>query len=443
MITRLDEAPPRASEAKGPVRLVVRGGDRPLDGLHELAVPGRVLAVLLTQPEAAPLRGGRRALALATVVQLADLHTLVRAARMRRALRRAGLRVWGLETGDRRRPHRLSLRRRPLFRPGRHPIILAAAPPAPPTVLEAALDAAGETLRRELVRGRMRVLSSGALLAEVAATGSRPLLLRLAGGAAAHSLAVAARNVETLARAAPTAVTERLAVPLASGELGPVTWVLEPRLDGHVPSRTGARLHGACLSFLGALWASPAEGCAEAAAPVPDAWARADAAVLVPHLAGARRLVLERVCEALAARLGEVPRGWCHGDFWPGNVLSRGGALTGVVDWDAAEEDGLPLLDLFHLEAHTRGAWRRVPHGSRCRDHLWPLARAGGDQVIREHCRATGLANDPDQLEALAVAYWLRRTARDLATFADRPERRDWMTANLEEPLDALGRGGW
>lgn len=37
-----------------------------------------------------------------------------------------------------------------------------------------------------------------------------------------------------------------------------------------------------------------------------------------------------------------------HGDFHPGNVLARGGAVTGVVDWDAASR-GDRRFDLITL----------------------------------------------------------------------------------------------
>lgn len=46
-----------------------------------------------------------------------------------------------------------------------------------------------------------------------------------------------------------------------------------------------------------------------------------------------------------------------HGDFWPGNLLStaRGDRLTGVVDWEFADPEGMPLLDLLQLLLVTKG----------------------------------------------------------------------------------------
>ncbi|MCH5670802.1 phosphotransferase family protein [Streptomyces gilvus] len=34
-----------------------------------------------------------------------------------------------------------------------------------------------------------------------------------------------------------------------------------------------------------------------------------------------------------------------HGDFWPGNILLRGGRVSGVVDWEHARTAGNPLTD--------------------------------------------------------------------------------------------------
>ena len=51
-----------------------------------------------------------------------------------------------------------------------------------------------------------------------------------------------------------------------------------------------------------------------------------------------------------------------HGDFWAGNLLVSQDAVTGVVDWAAAELSGEPLRDVvrfalsysLYLDRHTR-----------------------------------------------------------------------------------------
>jgi len=66
----------------------------------------------------------------------------------------------------------------------------------------------------------------------------------------------------------------------------------------------------------------------------------------------------------LAARLesARTPRTVVHGDFWAGNLLLTGAAVTGVVDWASGELAGEPLRDVarfalsysLYLDRHTR-----------------------------------------------------------------------------------------
>jgi aminoglycoside phosphotransferase (APT) family kinase protein len=73
--------------------------------------------------------------------------------------------------------------------------------------------------------------------------------------------------------------------------------------------------------------------------------------------------LLDRL-ELLSDRLGAAatPRTAVHGDLWCGNMLVAGGAISGVVDWEAGTERGEPLRDLvrfalayaLYLDRHTR-----------------------------------------------------------------------------------------
>lgn len=59
-----------------------------------------------------------------------------------------------------------------------------------------------------------------------------------------------------------------------------------------------------------------------------------------------------------------------HGDFWAGNILTRAGAVTGVVDWERANTTGSPVRDLarfavtysLYLDRHTRAGRRVAGH---------------------------------------------------------------------------------
>ena len=90
----------------------------------------------------------------------------------------------------------------------------------------------------------------------------------------------------------------------------------------------------------------------------------------VPELITAR-WPADPLAAALADRLGPVaarlaagrtPRTVVHGDFWPGNILLTGSAVTGVVDWPSGRVAGEPLGDVarfalsyaLYLDRHTR-----------------------------------------------------------------------------------------
>jgi aminoglycoside phosphotransferase (APT) family kinase protein len=278
------------------------------------------------------------------------------------------------------------------------------------------------------------VLASGIVLVEL--DGGRASMLRLAAGPARALLGGAQGRLALLAAAnPPTLVRERVPWTLTEGDLGLAAYTLEPRLAGRHPRRLSPALWEECLDFLAALRALPT-------APRPAAGSLAeDIRALAPHVRSSDGDTLARLEAALDERLADIPLGWIHGDFWSRNLLSRGDHLVGVLDWDAASPSALPLLDLLHLTALDDPRLRRLPHGERCRRALWPLARAGGDVRLRSHCAAVGVRDDPATLEALAIAYWLTRVARDMRTFADRPARGDWMEANVRRPLMQLA--GW
>ena len=62
---------------------------------------------------------------------------------------------------------------------------------------------------------------------------------------------------------------------------------------------------------------------------------------------GADLETLMKICERL--RRNTVPRTVVHGDFWFGNLLLKGGGVSGVVDWEAGSTSGEPLRDLVRF----------------------------------------------------------------------------------------------
>jgi aminoglycoside phosphotransferase (APT) family kinase protein len=233
----------------------------------------------------------------------------------------------------------------------------------------------------------------------------------------------------------PPIVSDRVPWLLASGSHGLAQWTAERRLAGAEPSRplTEALLDE-CVEFLAGLHGAGRDGThtslLERVETIASVCAADDAAGV------------QRVGERVESTLADVPRGFVHGDFWIQNLLTDGGHLTGVVDWHGAEAAGLPLIDLFHLRLSEVFERTRKYLGTVLVEQLLPWARAGGDDVARTYCRRVGIAPTAGLLEALVVAYWITRTARELELYADRVERPVWMRHNVTLVARAIARTG-
>jgi glycosyltransferase involved in cell wall biosynthesis len=367
-----------------------------------------------------------------------------RAARIARALRTSGMRTTVLASGDPRGSHALGSgwwrgRRRAPVRW----IVIGAHNERPTSTIEAVVDAAGERLGAPLTATTTLVLESGKLLVHVAGPGGQPrYVVRMAAHPARAELDRSLQALEALAAAdVGPRVRERIAWPLATGEIGAVRWSLEPHVAGRNPGRVDDRLWRDALDFLVELhcvrrdgWTMGARAAAEA-----DRLARAVGGRLGPDAGAAVRRIAERVGE----RLADVPLGFAHGDFWNENLLVRGGRLSTVLDWDWASARALPALDLMDLVTLSARRTRHMPLGRRFVDVLWPLGREGGDRHIRDYCAATGVRLAGGTLEALAVAYWLDRLARDMRPFVERAAHAPWLDVNARAPLAELERSGW
>jgi hypothetical protein len=144
--------------------------------------------------------------------------------------------------------------------------------------------------------------------------------------------------------------------------------------------------------------------------------------------------LFEMCVAGLAGR--EVPIVLAHGDFTEANCLfDVGGRLAGVVDWEVANGDSLPLLDLLQLmpvggEVAADGRWQRFGAWLT----LWrEPARVVADSVMGGYIKALDV---PIQvIPALTMMQWATHVAERIE--ARRGDER-WMQMRVWQPLEQL-----
>jgi hypothetical protein len=375
-----------------------------------------------------PLRGPR----VARVAQRLAAHALVRlrAARAARRLRRRGypdaavwrwdveqpLQIAGTAGRDRTLAERLP--RAAIIRAG----------PATQTVLAEVAEAAAGIGGVRVDTSRPLVTAGGVLIAF-----SPTALVRVAIGAGGMQLERHRAALDALAATTlPPDLERRVPRVLGHGSTGLGTWLLEERLPGRTPDSIRGSLVDDCLDFLVAL-----HGCGSADGGGDSV---VDTAAVVARLAGLRPEPLVEVAVRVDERLAGVRRGFGHGDFWRRNVLIDGGRLSGVVDWERSGDHRLPLLDVLQLVV-TQQPFHHRPFADVVARALLPRARAGGDDAVRRYCERAGVATEPAVLEALVLAFWLDRLARELEKCGRVDGAARWSARNVTPVLAELRPG--
>jgi len=281
------------------------------------------------------------------------------------------------------------------------------------------------------------VFGSGKVGYELRAADGRSLYLRLAGGPAEGALDRSVHAVQKISAASPpAAVAGRIPRPLAEGRVGGARYVLEAMAQGSPPLSMTRRIRDECLEFLVALHSVGRDAGGSSRRGDVRLGAHLDA--LSSHVPPEQRAFLRSLGRELEKRLSGVPLGASHGDFWNENLMVHRGRLSAVLDWEWAEIEALPMLDLMDLIALSPRRTRALPPGTRFTRIIWPLARAGGDERVREYCMRTGTPSDTRTLEDLAKAYWTVRVARAVKLSSRRRANRRWMEQNVHRPLAEL-----
>lgn len=148
------------------------------------------------------------------------------------------------------------------------------------------------------------------------------------------------------------------------------------------------------------------------------------------------RQKLDQLEELLRSQIAghELPFSWTHGDFWPGNLLVRpaAGVIGGVVDWDRASADQIPLHDLLHLLAYTRKLQRRSELGDEIVSYLLPAAfDKYARSLVKEAIAQLGLPTSGEFFQAITLLYWLRFAATNLSRYPAFQRDSRWLKNNV------------
>jgi len=130
----------------------------------------------------------------------------------------------------------------------------------------------------------------------------------------------------------------------------------------------------------------------------------------------------------------ELPFSWTHGDFWPGNLLIQPsvGAIGGIVDWDRASADQIPLYDLLHLLAYTRKLQRRSELGDEIVSYLLPAAfDKYARSLVKEAIEHLDLPTSGEFFRAITLLYWLRFAATNLSRYPAFQRDSRWLKNNV------------
>jgi hypothetical protein len=153
-------------------------------------------------------------------------------------------------------------------------------------------------------------------------------------------------------------------------------------------------------------------------------------------------------------RLGSLPRVCEQRDFSPWNVLLTPDGRIGVLDWESAELNGLPGMDLVYFLAYLAfyrdGALNMFRRGY----ETAPSFRRSYRRLIRGHLfrdvlkhYAMNLGLEPDELDPIRLLVWLIHSRSDYLRFsadgAETPSakklRRSLFLALWEEELAIQG----
>jgi O-antigen/teichoic acid export membrane protein len=159
-----------------------------------------------------------------------------------------------------------------------------------------------------------------------------------------------------------------------------------------------------------------------------------------PALSGYQNAVRHLKKELQAGLLGRSTTvSWVHGDYVPGNILfsQDGNALSGIIDWDLAQPDDLPLLDIVQLIISTRMAVQEREMG----DVISGLLKGGcwnSFELALLEAGSHDLQGERLDLRTMLLYFWLRHIHANLTKSTRFRGHWLWLQRNIEAVLRCL-----
>jgi hypothetical protein len=313
------------------------------------------------------------------------------------------------------------------------------APELPAPTRMRALERALRPLEEDWRLGASRTGGGDVTIRALGPAGSPPAaIVRLARGArGGAALARADEGLRALhGGTAPAAVRALLPRRLADGTAGGRLFTVETALPGAPATQAIAgglspeRFAAAAREALAPLHRATAKSV-KVGEPELERWVDRPVALLRDAFGDPSAPALERLRCRLRAALERRTVDTCfvHGDLWPGNVLlSDGGAVSGIVDWEAHQPRGLAEVELTHLLLTTRAVAQRRELGDVVVDALRrPLAREDGLDFKMP-------------AQTLVLLAWLGHVAGNLTKSGRYALNPRWRQRNVAPVLELVGR---
>lgn len=156
----------------------------------------------------------------------------------------------------------------------------------------------------------------------------------------------------------------------------------------------------------------------------------------------------ERLSTALLrdVRGWQLPLGWTHGGYLPGNVRVEGleGRVTGIVDWGGARSGRPALIDEYLLilaaSCQVDGAALGAVVTARLRAGGLLEWERNAQRAAHQRCGADDVAGGVDERTAILLS-WLHRVADVWRKRSIHPNHHVWWAANVAPVLDVAS--GW